>query len=538
MNNSELNLSVFKKQALLFLFVLLYIPVPVFAQRNVILIIADDLGTDYLGFYENHVDTIGMPNIRKLLSRGVRFTKAWSNPLCSPTRAGILTGRYSFRTGVGTAIKFGTSQLNTWEVTIPRLLNIFKPSGIAKANIGKWHLHQNTPANYYFPNLMGYDHFEGPFSGAINSYTNWTKVTNGIASNVTNYATTEITDNAINWIKANSYKPFFLWLAYNAPHTPYHLPPNGLYTDTTLTGTSTDINANPRKYFKAMVEALDHEIGRLFDTLQFIQKWDSTDIIFIGDNGDDQRVVQSTGNGKAKGSLYQAGISVPLIISGPSVVNSGRISDALVNTHDLFATILELMGNTDWHQQIPQSVYTDSKSILPVIKNTAAEIRPWVFSEVFGATSTGDGKTMRNMNYKLIDFDSGGQKFYYLAGDVAEMHDLLIDTLTAGDSAAYIFLCNEMTGLTGVKRFCTLFGYESDPSETLHFPSSVYPNPFKNYINVFPCNNYVYTVTDLLGQKIYSGTVINEKDFSFLKKGIYFLKITGESNSVFKLLKE
>ncbi len=151
--------------------------VEIFAQRNVILIIADDLGTDYCGFYENHLDTAAMPNVRKLLARGVRFRNAWSNPVCSPTRSGMLTGRYSFRTGVGTAVGAANSAvLDTSEITIPRLLNRFKPNGIAKANIGKWHLQLSTPkSNYTFPNIMGYDHYEGNFLGTLNSYTNWTK---------------------------------------------------------------------------------------------------------------------------------------------------------------------------------------------------------------------------------------------------------------------------------------------------------------------------------------------------------------------------
>ena len=104
-----------------------------FAQRNVILVIADDLGSDYCGFNENRLDTIPMPNVRRLLSRGVRFKNAWTNPVCSPTRAGLLTGRYSFRTGVGSAIGgAGSAVLDTAEMTIPKLLNKFKPNGIAK----------------------------------------------------------------------------------------------------------------------------------------------------------------------------------------------------------------------------------------------------------------------------------------------------------------------------------------------------------------------------------------------------------------------
>ena len=154
------------------------------AQRNVILLIADDLGTDYLGFYEDHQDTAAVPNIRKLLKNGVRFTNATSNPVCSPTRAGILTGRYSFRTGVGGIVggAGGSGTLNINETTIPRLLKIWNPGGIATANFGKWHLHSPMPANLLNPNVMGYDHFSGIFIGALPNYFNWNKITNGVSA--------------------------------------------------------------------------------------------------------------------------------------------------------------------------------------------------------------------------------------------------------------------------------------------------------------------------------------------------------------------
>ena len=107
------------------------------AQHNVILIIADDLSPDYFGFYENHVDTVDVPNIRSLLNRGIRFTNAMSNPVCSSTRAGILTGRYSFRTGVGGIVGGlgGSGTLDTSEISIPKLLKIYNPN-IGKADIG------------------------------------------------------------------------------------------------------------------------------------------------------------------------------------------------------------------------------------------------------------------------------------------------------------------------------------------------------------------------------------------------------------------
>jgi arylsulfatase A-like enzyme len=184
------------------------------AQRNVVLIIADDLGTDYFSFYEDHIDTVDVPNIRSLLKKGVRFKNAMSNPVCSATRSGILTGRYSFRTGVGGIVggTGGSNQLDTAEVTIPRLLKKYN-SNIAKADIGKWHLHQPAPASHLtYPNVMGYDRFEGPFIGQLPSYTNWTKYTNGISSTVTAYATTENVNNATAWVRSQSSKPFFYGL--------------------------------------------------------------------------------------------------------------------------------------------------------------------------------------------------------------------------------------------------------------------------------------------------------------------------------------
>ncbi|MBK8735816.1 MAG: sulfatase-like hydrolase/transferase [Saprospiraceae bacterium] len=122
------------------------------------------------------------------------------------------------------------------------------------------------------------------------------------------------------------------------------LPPADLHKFTNLTGTATDIRDKPKKYFKAMIQAMDRKMGRLFDSLKVMNKLDSTDIIFIGDNGNSTRTAQIADQNKAKGTVYEYGVNVPMIISGPTVVNKGRISDALVNTADLFATIVENFG--------------------------------------------------------------------------------------------------------------------------------------------------------------------------------------------------
>jgi arylsulfatase A-like enzyme len=422
------------------------------AQRNVVLIIADDLSTDYCGFYENSLDTVNMPNIRRLLSKGVRFTNAMSNPVCSPTRAGILTGRFSFRTGVGNFIGGNNeTPLDTAEITIPKLLNANQPGLVKTAVIGKWHLQQPTPAtNLLYPNLMGFNHNEGGFAGSLSSYTNWTKYTNGVATNCTTYATTETVNNAVSWIKAQGNSPFFLWFAANAPHIPYHLPPLNLHSYHNLSGSKTDINLNPKPYFKASLEALDTELGRMFDSLIVLNKFDSTDFIFISDNGNFRKVVQIGDSLKAKSTLYEAGIKIPFIISGPSVINPGRVSNALVNTQDVFATVLEILGNTAWQNQIPLNKPVDSKSILPILKNQATSIRPWAFTEIFKTMpDSNDGKTIRNLTYKLLRFDNGKEEFYNLLNDPNELNDLLKNNLLTDESANYISLCQELTTLLG-----------------------------------------------------------------------------------------
>ena len=523
-------------------FLLLTVAITLRAQHNVLLIIADDLGTDYLGFYEDHQDTAAVPNIRKLLSKGVRFTNGMSNPVCSATRAGILTGRYSFRTGVGAVVggTGGSGVLNINELTIPRLLNIYQPNGIAKANIGKWHLQQAMPmSNLNNPNIMGYDLFAGNFIGQINSYYNWTKVTNGVSANVTTYATTETINDAITWTAAQPDKPFFLWLAVNAPHTPFHLPPAGLHSYTNLSGTQPDINMNPKSYFKASLEALDHELGRLFDSLEVRGQLENTDIIFIGDNGNTMQTAQIADTDKAKGTIYQYGVHVPFVIAGPSVVNPGRVSDALVNTADLFATILELFGYTDWPAQIPVDKPVDSQSILPILKDESTEVRPWAFTEIFNNTpSADDGKTMRNAAYKLLHFDDGHQEFYHLAADPNELNNLLNGALNATELTNYVYLCTEMTTLLGSGSFCNAAVSIDDATENGN-TLSAYPNPFQSHLYVKGSTEEAeFELLNAVGQVVFAGKHLEEQDFSGLVDGVYFLRVLGEKVALIKVKKQ
>lgn len=515
-----------------------------YAQKNVVLIIADDLGKDYCDLYSDHSpNVVKLTNIKRLLTRGVLFNNMWSNPLCSPTRAGILTGRYSFRTGVGDVVDGSNPKLSLSENTIPKVLNLYLPGGISKACIGKWHLTSFAPNAYNYPNNLGFDHFEGSLTGALGQpgqlatgFYNWTKITNGVSSTCTNYATTENVNNAISYLNSlSSNKPFFLQLAFNAPHTPYHLPPTNLFTNTNnLSGTQTDISANPVPYYQAMVEAMDTEIGRFFDYLISSGKWNSTTILFIGDNGDDNNVAQKS---PSKGSIYQGGISVPFIISGPDVVNPNRNSNALVNAVDIFATVLELFGDSNWQSQIP-STMVDSKGLMPILLNTATYPRSTVFSEIFKATPVaGDGKTIRNSDYKLLKFDNGTEKFFNITNDPNESDNLLSRSLNSEQSLNYSALCNEMTTLVDGTTYCNPTFLKTERFETNQ--NLVCRNPFHSTIELkTTTGNEQFELYSSQGQLIYSGTLIEKQDLSAFPNGVYFLKIKDKTTVTVKLVKD
>jgi arylsulfatase A-like enzyme len=519
----------------IFTFLLLLLAINTNAQRTTVLIIADDLSADYFGFFPGYGDTVDVPNIRYLANKGIVFTNHMSNPVCSSTRTTILTGRYSFRTKVGGIVggAGGSSSIDTAEISIPKLLKVHN-ANIGKADIGKWHLNLAAPAiNLMSPLKLGYDHFEGPFIGQLPSFTNWTKYTNGVSSAITNYATTENVNNAVTWLKTQTNKPVFLWLAFNSPHEPLHLPPLSLHNYKTLSGTAIDIKNNPKQYFKAMMQSMDHEIGRLFDSLKAMNRFDSTDFIFIGDNGNTPRTAQIADTSKAKGTVYQYGVHTPMIISGPSVVNPNRICNALTNTVDLFSTVLELNGFINWQNQIPANKPVDSKSLMPLIKNTGTEIRPWQFCEIFKLQHDSfEGKAIKNMDYKLIHFDYGKTEFYNLKADPLETNNLSYSSMSVDERNNYDYLCAQYTLLTNTSAGCTVTSI-NEISKTSAI--NIYPNPFTKYIQIENIKaNTVVELYNSIGDKLYAGTQIELQDFSNLSKGIYFIKLENKSIAIIK----
>ena len=414
-------------------------------QPNILLIIADDLGTEALSIYnQGGAKTTNTPNIDSLAQKGIIFNNVWGAPSSSPSRACMLTGRYGFRTDIIDV----RSNLSTDETSIQQYIRDNNPS-YTNSIIGKWHLSKevDSPANF------GVDYYAGFMGGGVGDYNSWELTINGHTQHQTSYITTKLTDLAIEWIDKQSEqeaseshemqhlqdKPWFCWLAYSSPHTPLHRPPTYMHTQGELPTNPDSIKANPLPYFLAMVESLDYEIGRL---LREIAPWElkNTVIIFIGDNGTDRAVIQEPYSARhSKGTLYEGGIRVPMVASGAGVTRNGEHDNKLICSTDIFATIAELAGVT-------QPTYHDSFSFKPLLETSQKGERKFSFSELL-SRKHGYCNTIRNQQYKLISIKTQGDMLFDLINDPAEEINLLDQGLTSEQQQAYKELQKELTSL-------------------------------------------------------------------------------------------
>lgn len=387
------------------------------SKPNILLIIADDMGIDVTPGYALGEVKPAMPNLSDLISTGITFNNVWSNPVCTPTRAAMITGKFGFRTDM---LEPG-DELAVSETSIQRFLTD-ENTNYANAVIGKWHIGNdlNHPAS------IGVDHFAGFLSGgAVPSYTDWDYVENGATTSTTDYTTTKFTDVAIDWIDEQT-DPWFLWLSYNAPHVPFHLPPNELHSQGDLPTDEASISANPEPYFMAMLEAMDTEMGRLFAAMSDEEK-ENTIIIFIGDNGTPNQVAKVYGNRRNKGTVFQGGVNVPMVVSGATVNRMNQTEDALINVTDIFATIADIAetGTTE---------INDSKSFKQTFADSNAGSREFAYTEVGVDENTIDF-AIRNLTHKYIRFADNTEALYKLTTDALESQNLMDNNLSAEDAA-------------------------------------------------------------------------------------------------------
>gem|GEM_PF-597661 len=375
---------------------------------NILLVIADDFGLDALSSYGIAESTADTPVLADLAENGLVFEQFWANPTCSPTRAALITGKHGVRTGV-----FQPGDLlPDSELSIQDQLEQALPGVYANAVIGKWHLAANNDFDH--PERMGVQYFAGILGGGVNDYSDWALVENGNQSNSTEYTTSKFVDLSLDWIEQQQ-QPWFLWLAMNAPHEPFHLPPAHLHSRN-LSGTEADIDSNPLDYYQAMIEAMDTEIGRLLEGLDQ-QTRENTTIIFMGDNGTPRRVIQAPyTTAQGKGSLYQGGVNVPMFVSGAGVGRSGEREESLVGVTDLFATISEIVG-------VESGMPVDSISFAGLFDLEGVGTRSFLYAD--GNNDEVSSWTIRNDQHKLIADEQGRMELYDLPPDPFENNDLV-----------------------------------------------------------------------------------------------------------------
>ncbi|MCB9897417.1 MAG: sulfatase-like hydrolase/transferase [Planctomycetes bacterium] len=406
---------------------------------NVLFILADDVGADRIAAYGEVPVPAKTPNLDGLAANGVIFRHAWAMPVCSPSRATALTGRHGFHTGIGWNITFdgtgsaipeaGTAGLEEDEHFLPRML---QSAGYHSAAIGKWHMATIDGGGYQQPIRTGFELHSGAI--VLGGYGGWTKnVANAWGATQvqeTKYSVSVNVDDALRFIGHEGDAPWFVWLAPLAAHNPLHEPPAELLSRETQALIASG-NATDPDLHRAMVEALDTEIGRLLAGIDpaVLAK---TLIIFMADNGtQEDGIEEPVVVANAKGSLYEGGIRVPLIISGPGVVQPGRAVDALACSVDIYATVLDAAGVA-----LPTSVPIDGRSLMPLLADPdAAPVRRFAYAEKFRpngfATKTMHRRTIRDARFKLLQtlvpISASPNKLFDLQADPLESHDMLAE---------------------------------------------------------------------------------------------------------------
>lgn len=443
---------------------------------NFLVIVGDDMGAETLSCYGLNDDTAVTPTLDNLCAHGIRFDNMWSQPVCSPTRATVMTGRYGFRTGVGYAIetppdvakivpekpagahfeppsnRLGRAPrpsvpgLPLDEFTLPMALKSDPALGYETAAIGKWHLSDRGNGYEAHPLRAGFDHFAGSAIGGLESYFAFSKQVDGAETDgSTVYSTTDKVNSALAWLQArDGDEPWFMWLSFNNPHSPYHLPPVELLHSDAKYLDPEAVAENPYAYFKAQLEALDTEVGRLLSSLSEEQR-QNTYVIFMGDNGTSRGALQAPfHSGRGKGTVYQGGMTVPFIFTGPDI-EAGRVSDALINTVDLYATFLDLAG-IDVESTVPDGREFDSISFAPLLHDPqATPVRDFAFADIFSPWRE-PSRAIRIASHKLVDIE-GTEELYNLADDPYEYNNLLADELSADDRRHYEELKSRLTAL-------------------------------------------------------------------------------------------
>lgn len=310
---------------------------PVSKKPNIVLIMADDQGWGDLGIHGN--TNLQTPNIDALARNGVSFENFFVQPVCSPTRAELLTGRYAARLGVYDT-SAGGERMNLNETT---LAEVFRDAGYQTAAYGKWHNGSQPP---YHPNARGFDDFYGFTSGHWGNYFNPVLEHNGAIVQGNGYLADDLTNHGLSFIETNKDGPFFLYLPLNTPHSPMQVPDEhwDIFKDRALEKLYQGEESEDILFTKAalaMVENIDKNVGRIMEKLNLLQIAENTIVIYLSDNGPNAYRWNGNMRGK-KGSTDEGGVRSPFFLQWKDKVPKGKKIKEIAGAIDLLPTLASL----------------------------------------------------------------------------------------------------------------------------------------------------------------------------------------------------
>ncbi|MDR2776083.1 MAG: arylsulfatase [Tannerella sp.] len=379
----------------------------IFAQTerpNIVIIQADDQGWGDLSFNGNL--SVATPNIDRIAKEGVSFENFYVCPVSSPTRAELLTGRYAARGGVRDVSR-GGERLNLDEVTVA---GYFKSAGYATAAFGKWHNGTQYP---YHPNAKGFDEFYGFCSGHWGNYWNPMLEHNGEIVYGEGFIIDDLTNKAIEYIKTNKDKPFFVYIPFNTPHSPMQIPDKwwNRIKNRPLLQQATLADREDTTFTRAalaLTENIDWNVGRIVAALERLRVEDNTILIYLSDNGPNSDRWNGGLKGR-KGSTDEGGVRSPLFIKWKNHIKSGIIVEQLSGAIDLMPTLLDM---ADIHPAYMNEI--DGKSLKQIIFQQSAVFDRYLFSHWNNKVS------VRFRNH-LLDADS---RLFDMKIDRAQKNDL------------------------------------------------------------------------------------------------------------------
>ncbi len=375
-------------------------------RPNVLLIISDDQGYGDLSLHGNpHLRT---PALDRLATNGIQFDRFFVSSVCAPTRASLLTGRYSLRTGVR-GVTRGDETMRSEEVTVAEAL---RAAGYRNGYFGKWHNGEHFP---YTPQAQGFDDVFGFNLGHWNNYFDTTLKRNTKPEKTSGFITDVLTDEALKFIEANRARPFFCYLAYNVPHSPFQCPDR--YFDKYRRAGLSDYHA----CVYGMVENMDDNIGRVLSRLDELKLRENTIVIFLSDNGANGARYNAGMRG-TKNSFHEGGTRVPFFLSWPARFREPRTVREIAAHIDVFPTLLELCG-----VPAPKTPPQDGQSLVPLLEGRTNRWPDRILFQQWQAGARADRTgALRTQRFRLAN-DGNGWEMFDMLGDPGETRDVSAD---------------------------------------------------------------------------------------------------------------